>query len=201
MTNTNAERGNELLIQGGKSYPQALAALSEFGRLVLETCRTAFDEELANISRAMGVRISRNDLRNRRRPDRLERLSTPHGGDASLGIRIWRDSEGWRQYCHLVWWTDNTADNVGASASIWFKDTSLAIIACNALKGVPPTTSYLVDREENEVRLLRRIAPPDMAQLPTIFRELNREWARLWRAAGGLKQIQATQRGTKSVKK
>lgn len=172
---------NQLLVEGGRSYHQALAALSEFQQLVLDTCRKALEGELPKISIAMGITLSRSDLKVRVRPRKIDNAD---GETASLGVYIdHRMTEGWRQY-YIVFWEK---DVLGASSSVLFKDTTLALKVSNAMKKAEPKPEYSLDlTDENELYLMRLVTPDEMEQLPEILRELFREWTRLWQRIGGL---------------
>jgi hypothetical protein len=171
----------DLLIEGARSYPQALAALNEFQTSVIHSCRTALDSELPKISTAMRIKLSREDLRDRIRPRKTE---IPDGAFAAIGLVINRDTpEGWRQYYHIVW----DKDWFGASSSIRFKDKSVAMKVSKALNEAQPKSPYLVHLDdEKEACLTRRATAEEMAQLPGILQDLFREWARLWEKIGGL---------------
>ena len=186
MTDNQIQSEYALLIEGARSYPQALAALSEFQLLVVDACRKALESELPKISAAMGIKLSRADLAERIRPRKTE---NPDGVYASLGVVINRDTtEGWRQYYHVVW----EKGGLGASSSIWFKDKTLALKVCNNLKKAQPKPTYSIDLdEEKEVYLMRRATPEEMAQLPGILQDLFREWTRLWQRIGGFQACKA----------
>jgi hypothetical protein len=186
MTDYQGQPDSALLREGAKSYPQALAALSEFRNEVMTACRKAVESELASISRTIGVKLSRVDLVDRIEPFSLEKAD---GENASIGLRIKQDSEGWRQYFHLIWYKDG----LGASSSIWFRDKTLATKVFEALRTAQPNPPYSLDlEEEDEVYLMRRITSDEMARLQEILQELNREWVRLWQSVGGLKRCQAS---------
>ena len=185
MTENQSQTEYPLLIEGARSYPQALAALSEFQILVVDACRKALESELPKISTAMGIKLSREDFDVRIRPQKMENSD---GENASLGLRIIRDTEGWRQYHHLVW----EKDGLGASSAIWFQDKTLAMNVSNALKKAGPKPPYVVDLDDSRAAfLMRRVTAEEMAQLPGILQELFREWTRLWQRIGGLKSCKA----------
>ncbi len=185
MTDNQSQTEHPLLIEGARSYPQALAALSEFQLLIVDMFRKALQSELPKISAAMGVKLSREDLDVRIRPQKMENSD---GENASLGLRIIRDTEGWRQYYHLVW----EKDGLAASSAIWFQDKTMAMKVSSSMKKATPKPPYVVDLEDARVAyLLRRITAEEMAQLPGILQELFREWVRLWQRIGSLKSCKA----------
>ena len=57
-----------LLVEGMKSYPKALGALNEFGRLVVSTIREVVIEDLDDLSTAMGVNLPDDDVSGYVRP-------------------------------------------------------------------------------------------------------------------------------------
>lgn len=185
MTENQSQSEYPLLIEGARSYPQALAAISEFQTQVVAACQEALESELPKISSAMGIALSGKDLLLRIRPRKTEK---PDGVYASLGFLINRDkTEGWRQYYHVVW----GKDGLRAASSIWFKDETLATKVSDALKKAQPRLPYFVELEEGEASLMRRATAEEMAQLSRIQQELFHEWTRLWQRIGGLKSCKA----------
>src|ERR1700733_1522918 len=90
-----------LLIEGMRSYPKALGALNEFGRLVHSTIREAVVEELGSLSTAVGLRLTENDLGDYVRPSRLGSFDPKN---VSVGVKVDRMAgSGWSLYFVLFW--------------------------------------------------------------------------------------------------
>lgn len=58
----SVDAGDKLIEAGLFSYPEALNALAEFRKSVQEKCRTALQEHLPDLSRAMGMTLSVKDV-------------------------------------------------------------------------------------------------------------------------------------------
>ena len=65
-----------LLVEGMKSYPKALGALNEFGRLVVSTIREVVIEDLDNLASAIGISLREDEVGDYVRPNRLA-MSNP----------------------------------------------------------------------------------------------------------------------------
>lgn len=190
MSGTRQQNEHVLLVEGAKSYPEALAAISEFRNAVVTQCQDAVNSQLAEVAKALDVAISRKDVRERRRPERLDTVNGPDGETASLGVVIRNDVQGWRLYYHLNWLNGSDLD---VSASCRFlKNPIIAAKVCAALKKAKPKQPYLVEQEYEEVCLTRRIVPDDMAHLSMFFQDLIREWTRLFQCIGGVKRFKAS---------
>jgi hypothetical protein len=169
-----------LLAEGFKSYPEALAALREFRRMIVQTVHSVVDEELGQLSRAMNAKLPSPIPR--RRPDRLENDKV---GEVKLGVAM-RGTE-WRQYHHISW----HKDQVTASCSIVASDPRRAELVYNALQRCRPVRPYRIGLEDDEVYLERSLTARDMDRLEDVLRALLREWTRLWGEAGGLQHFRA----------
>lgn len=184
MKHANKRPEHLLMIEGAKSYPQALAALGEFRNLVVYACREAFEADLTSLSNALGVRISREEILNRVRPD------SPDGADAvnaEVGIRIDRRREGWRLNYSLAWWKTSKPElRVQLIVRFTGRDRAAAFYA--PLEKVKRKTLYQVGVEGSSVYVKYQMNPEQMSGLPRILHELNQECVRLWQAVGGLKK-------------
>jgi hypothetical protein len=183
--NKQADKKSEyaLLIEGAKSYPQALAALSEFRALVVDECRRAFEADITSLSKALGVNISGKDLLERYRPD------NPKGADAmnaEIGIRIDRGREGWKLRYSLTW-TKNPRPELWAQLLVRTgRDRAHSI--GKALDLVQRKPQFDAGVDGSIIYVSRRITPDQMKDLPQIFHALNLEGVRIWQAVGGFKK-------------
>ena len=168
-----------LLVEGMKSYPKALGALNEFGRLVVSTIREVVIEDLDDLSTAMGVNLPDDDVSGYVRPNRLAN-SNPK--DAILGAVIDRiGTLGWGLYFYLCW----SKGQPKLCVCIWLKDSNIALSIITAFKKLSSAIPVELDAG-HEVYISQVIAPDDADQLPVVLRKLDREFSELWKKAGGL---------------
>jgi hypothetical protein len=173
-----------LLIDGARFYSKAYPAIEEFADAVLEAVRDAVEEELPSFSKAIGIPVSKEEIRPRKRFLNLNSSRQK----LSLGVKIQQDQvAGCRHYFNLAW----TADTLSANASTRFLDPSGAEWLAAAMRN-PATTlrsngSAQIGNDPNELWMSRTLSPEDMAQLQQIFRELIQAWCGVWRELGGLK--------------
>ena len=169
-----------LLIEGITSYPKALGALNEFGRLVISTIRETVVEELGSLSTAVGLRLTENDLGDYLRPNRLGSFDPKN---VSVGVKVDRISEsGWSLYFVLFW----SKAGASLSVSIWPKDGDVAKSAFTAFqKGRSKGICLMLAANIHQPR-----ARPEAAeQLPVILRELIGDFSKCWIKAGGLQKF------------
>lgn len=102
MSESRKQNANELLIEGAKTYPQALAALSEFRRLVVAACEEAFAPGLNDLSKALGLPLPQSQLKPYTNPDSLG-ASKIDGDFGSLGVKLKEETNQSGQYCYLLW--------------------------------------------------------------------------------------------------
>ncbi len=176
MTENNE---NSLLEEGTRSYLNALGALSEFRRSIVETVREVVCKELSTLSTAMGVRLQEDEVVTRARPNSLASFN---GQNASIGVKLDRYKEaGWTLYFGLDWWKNN----VDVSVSIWLKESSAPMIF-SAFKKSSPKLNAKLD-SDHEIYINRPLAPNNAEQLDSVLRDIIREFSDLWSKAGGLK--------------
>jgi hypothetical protein len=171
-----------LLIEGMKSYPQALGALNEFVRLVISNVREAVLDELATLSTAIGAGLKEDELGDYVQPNRVGVFEPKY---TVLGIKIDRiAASGWGLYFYVWWWKGQTK----LCVSMWMKDRDVAASIITRFKNTSPETSVEID-DNHEVYLSRVLVPDNVPELSEILRELNREFSELWSRAGGLSQF------------
>jgi hypothetical protein len=177
------DSSNVLLVEGAKSYPRALVALTEFRNLVTNTISGVVSDDLDTLASVLGCELSANDVRARRRPDRIDTvIKAP-----SLGIKIEKDEYGWRQYFQVTWWQGN----LDAAASIRFlkeRERVTSLFRDFKAKQAKLGLTGDIGCEADEVWLGRHLRAEEMADLEPTMRGLLADWIRLWSAVGGLKQ-------------
>lgn len=175
---------NELLIEGAKSYPQALAALSEFRRGTFEAIREILKPSLSEVGKALGIANLRYaEVVNRARPDELG--GSIDGEEAALGVVIRREKEeGWRQYYHFRW---DKEYGFYFSISIRFGNSKRASELAERFTQTNSKNMIGFDPEDRELWLLRTIHPEEMEQIGDIVRDVVREWIVIWKKLGGLR--------------
>src|ERR1700687_1137935 len=131
------EHSKELLIEGARSYPEALAALSEFRRTIHSAWREGLESRLSEVSTAMGLELEPRQVLDYANPDSL-RSAEINGEFAALGLQI--KEAAWTFYFYLVWWK-----GFRATISIWFKDQAMASAVFAEIKKVEG--SYPADIE------------------------------------------------------
>jgi len=170
-----------LLAEGMKSYPKALGALNEFVRLVVSTIREVVIDDLDNLSTAIGVNLSEDEVGDYVRPNRLA-ISNPK--DAYLGVKIDRIGEsGWGLYFYL-WWERGQPM---LAVSIWLRDSNVAQSIVTAFKKLAASRVEL--GAGCEVYISRVLAPDKADQLRVILSEMDQEFSQLWTKAGGLEKF------------
>jgi hypothetical protein len=168
-----------LLAEGMRSYPKALAALNEFGRMVVSIVRAVVAEELASLSAAMRVELMEDELSDYVRPNRL---AIPNPKDAILGVKIDRiGKSGWGLYSYL-WWSKGVTK---LSVSIWLRDGDAAESILAAFRKIQPTTPVEIDGG-HEVYISRTLVPEDAEQLSAVLQGLSRDFSELWSKVSGL---------------
>jgi len=171
-----------LLVEGMRSYPKTLAALNEFGRLVISTIRDITVEELGSVSNAMHLDRKEDELADYVRPNRL---AIPNPKDAILGVKIDRiGKSGWGLYFYLWWSKGETKLGV----SLWLRDGTVAESVFTVLNKLSSTTAVELDAG-HEVYVSRTLAAGNPDQLPIGLRELIQEFSDLWSKAEGLEKF------------
>jgi hypothetical protein len=172
-----------LLAVGARSYPEALAAISEFCREIQAVLRTSLNNDLASLAKAMAIKMEKAEIKNYASPDSFTKDIS--GEWAALGVKIDRSKkEGWTQLYFHEWDEGETF----VAAKIHFIDGIVAKRVYDRLSKVQSNTSELGFNQWFELFIRREISHQEMDQLGEITGEVIREWSALWRRAGGLKQ-------------
>lgn len=166
-----------LLVEGMKSYPKALGALSEFQRIVISAIRESVVGELGSLSTAMGVVLTEKEIIDRVRPSTAGSFDPK---EISLGVKIDRiGKSGWSLYFVLWWWKNKP----NVSVSIWIRDGKLAESIFTKLASPQEVSASAAMDAGHEIYISRVLE--DAEQIPAVLRELNREFCELWTKAGG----------------
>lgn len=175
---TNAT--TELLIEGIKSYPQALVAIREFRDALEAICRDAVRDNLPLIANSMDI-IPLDEIE----PDTWPtKISACDGKWAKVGVRMKIRNGGQMELGYSVEWNDGTPCLV---ASIWFSENETADRALAALKrGVPGVQA---DVQKKQVYLWKNLTPSEVGEIRETMVELIQEWSGAWRQIGGVMRM------------
>lgn len=167
-----------LLVEGTRSYPEALGALNEFGRLVISKIKTGLSEELGSLSSAVGIRLTENDLADYIRPNRMGSFDP---NNVCLGVKVDRIAEsGWSLYFVLFWLKGAAC----VSVSVWFRDGGLANSLHKTFNKIPGSAL-----DGKEVSISRSVMPDAAEEIPIILRELVGDFSKACAKAGGLPKV------------
>ncbi len=176
-------QGDELLVEGIRSYLQALVAISEFRRLVEDKFHRAVDERRDSIAASLKVQIGPDAIQPYCFPDKPGREF--RGDWAAIGVRIIPIEVGVckEHTYYLGWWRDQAGPVAGIFASIRFSERSIAERAMSSLQKTgmaPPELS------KTTISQWRKLEFNDIEQLQERIEKLLGEWCEAWRGAGGL---------------
>ncbi len=170
----NCERA--LLVEGGKSYLDALIAMRRFGEATVTTCRRVLERNISELSNRSGVSFLSSEIADRFRPDQL---SGGFRGDfASLGVKVINAAKRCRLYTCVNW----LPEELNASVSFCVGTSEGASAIYSRLRRYEPE----VGLEGNELYLNKKLAPEDMQQLGRILALLSNRWCGALKANGGL---------------
>jgi hypothetical protein len=169
-----------LLIEGLKSYPRALAAITEFVSSVTASIREVLTEDENNLSDAVGVKIMDEGLIDYVRPSRL----TASGSDDKLiGVRFDKGPEmGWSLYFY-VWWSRVAEFGI----SLYFNDAQVAASVLNSL--AKASGGKCQTWGSRELYFSRPLAINESSEFKETVRESVQDFAAVLSKAGGLKEL------------
>ncbi|MFZ0319270.1 MAG: hypothetical protein WAL56_09100 [Candidatus Sulfotelmatobacter sp.] len=169
-----------LLIEGMKSYPKALAAITEFVSSVISTIREVLTEDENGLSNAVDVKITDEGLIDYLRPSRL---SGSGSEDKLMGVRFDKRPEmGWSLYFYL-WWSPAAEFGI----SLYFNDAQLAALAFNSL--AKASGGKCRTQGSRELYFSRPLAMNDSGEFREIVRESVQDFSAVLSRAGGLKKL------------
>jgi hypothetical protein len=171
---------SSLLIEGMRSYPKALAAITEFVSSVTSTIRETLTEDENDLSDAVGVKITDEGLTDYVRPSRL-------GGSGSddkvIGVKFDKRPEmGWSLYFY-VWWSRSAEFGI----SLYFNDAQVAVSVLNSLAKAPGGKCQTAG--SRELYFSRPVEMNESNELKEIVRESIQEFSTVLSSAGGLKKL------------
>lgn len=175
------DASSALIKEGAKSYPQALAALSEFRDQLLSVTMEVVSERLIEISNSLGIReLARNELRERVKP-----FDSCPDGRAAIGVTIRPKTESWKQYYHFKW----EPNRFYFSASIKYPDPGQGLQIGRKFKSLDLglDSRYETGFEpDGEVWILTNLDPENITGLSELLREVVNEWCKAWKKLGGI---------------
>lgn len=170
----------ELLIEGIKSYPQALVAIREFRDALEALCRDVVRDNLALITDSMTM-IPLDEIEPDSRP---AKISECDGKWATVGVRMRVRNGGPIELGYSVEWNDGTPCLV---ASIQFSESETADLALATLKrGVPGIQAAV---HKKQAYSWRDLTPSDVREMREKMVELIQEWSGAWRQVGGVMKV------------
>lgn len=168
-----------LLIEGMKSYPKALAAITEFVSSLTSTMREVLTEDENDLSDAIGVKITDEGLTDYVRPSRL---SGSGSEDKVIGVRFDKRPEmGWSLYLY-VWWS-RAAE---LAISLYFTDAQVAASVLNSLAKASGGKCQAAGRE---LYFSRPLAINESSDFKEIVRESVQDFSAVLSEAGGMKKL------------
>jgi hypothetical protein len=169
-----------LLIEGMKSYPKALAAITEFVGSVASTIREVLTEDENNLSDSIGVKITDEGLTDYVRPSRL---SGSGSEDKVIGVRFDKRPEmGWSLYFY-VWWSRAAEFGI----SLYFNDAQVAASVLNSLAKAPGGKCQTAG--SRELYFSRPLAMNESSEFKETVRVSVQDFSAVLIKAGGLKKL------------
>jgi hypothetical protein len=171
---------NTLLIEGGRSYPKAMLALSQFREMVQDACIAAMKRSLPELIAALGLQLKSQQVKAWDWPD----LDETDGTWAELGAMLKNPGGARCTLYNYISWED--APLLRVIVSILFVDAGIAERTWAAVRD---HGTLKKDKDENEINSSRRIDAAGLASLGSTLDEMNSEWIQLWQGVGGVKQF------------
>lgn len=169
-----------LLIEGMKSYPKALAAMTEFVSSLISTIREVLTEEGSGLSNSVGVKITDEGLVDYLRPSRL---SGSGSEDKLIGVRFDKRPEmGWSLYFY-VWWSPAAEFGI----SLYFNDAQLATSAFDSLAKV--SGGKCRTEGSRGLYFSRPVAMNESSEFKEIVRGSVQDFSTVLSKAGGMKKF------------
>jgi len=174
---------NTLLEEGGRSYPKAMLALSQFREMVQDACIAAMKRSLPELIAALGLQLKSGQVKPYAAPDKPGPGETD-GTWAELGAMLKNPGGARCTLYNYISWED--APLLRVIVSILFVDAGIAERTWAAVRD---HGTLKKDKDENEINSSRRIDAAGLASLPSTLDEMNTEWIQLWKGVGGVKQF------------
>lgn len=175
------EHSNDFVAAGGRSYPEALAAVNEFRVTVHHLIREIVEQNLKAVGNSMGVELSRNQIEDYAKP--FELGPSIDWADVNIGVRIKNDEPRWRQYFCLGWERGRRY----SSASILVQDVALAEKIYNAM--VNTERNFHIGLDKREVYVTADIKSDEASEIKNSLRTVIQEWIALWKRVGALRRF------------
>jgi hypothetical protein len=171
---------SSLIIEGMKSYPQALAAVTEFVSSVASTIREVVTDDESDLSDALGVKITDESLTDYVRPNRLTGSGSE---DKLIGVRFDKRPEmGWSLYFY-VWWSRTAEFGI----SLYFNDAQVAASVSNSLAQIPG--GKCLSAGSRELYFSRPLAMSESNEFKEIVKAGVQDFSAALNKAGGFKKL------------
>jgi hypothetical protein len=183
---------NRLVSDGSASYVEALAAIAEFQRLVIDKSRTAMRAHLGDLAAAAGVTLRSNDLKDWINPASPQQKDWNHTY-AGLGVGIDLNAKSCTLYSGLYWNTDKQVPNplVVMSSLAFVKDPTcdraLEKFEQRASGCELPTKFW-----KCELVFCEPIGPRDTTLLEDKLPVVIRKWVKAFKSVDGVQALLRT---------
>lgn len=175
-----AELRNRLISQGISTYPDALAAVHEFGRLVVEQCRKSLQSQLNDLQAAAAISLDERLIEPYWNPDRLSREKSDWGIWVAAKIKI----EHCTLYCGLCW----DKQEAYVMATLAFPSKSSRDSARQEFKR-NGYTDVRDDFDEWELCFCEKIDASHAASFQDKLSGLVERWVQALKAMGGVSRL------------
>jgi hypothetical protein len=183
-TDSAPTQQNTLLEEGGRSYPKAMLALSQFREMVQDACIDAMRRSLRELSGALRLQMKAQQVKAWASPDELDSDEIDDTW-ANLGAELKEPGGAAWSLWNYIWWGDDPSP-LNVTVSIFFADAGNAERVWAAARD---HGTWKYDEDAKEIHLSRGIKAADLASLGSTLDEMNSEWIRGWQKVGGVKQF------------
>ena len=173
---------DKLLAEGGRSYPKAMLALSQFREMVQDACIAAMKRSLPELIAALGLQLKSQQVKAWDWPD----LDETGGTWTELGAMLKNPGGARCTLYNYISWED--APLLRVIVSIGFADTGITERAWAAVRD-HGTWKYDEETDPPQIELSRGIESDGLARLGPLLDEMNSEWIQSWQKVGGVKQF------------
>jgi hypothetical protein len=180
----------QFLVQGARSYLDAVTAVTEYRRLVHKKCRNTLEQHLATYSAALGppIELAPNHLFEVTNPSPEKWNGT--GADLSVITRNHDNPPGvswWYAFASLTWdETSSSSPWFGVCVGLGLSSKKMAATMHRKMQGVCAAELW-----ELEVGIAQELAPEDSADFESRLDELLTKWIAALKQIGGFKVIAA----------
>ena len=174
---------NKLVDDGLGSYLDALTAVREFQKAIIERSRKALEEKLKDLSQAMGISVKREDIKDYTYPSELTNKEL--GVYEYVGIKFSREL---MSYCIFGLYFERKDSKCV---------TEVFVIMCPdkapprdfLLKHCKKVSPNFYNDYWNEIGLDITIGKDEMNNFEAKLQELIDKWIEVWESIGGIKKL------------